>query len=134
MAEATFTLRAVDATKAAFAAVQNSLGKLEKSAQGLSKITKLAFGGEAVMGALNMMKQRLDKVATAGEEVGFSDEQIVAAMKMQNLVDGTLNLFMKLPLDRLQAAGLKVEGDAAAVSAIQAALDPVPGGFNIVEP
>jgi len=98
MAEATFTLRAVDSTRAAFASVQNSLGKLEKSTQGLSKITKLAFGGEAVMGALNMMKQRLDKVATAGEEVGFSDEQIVAAMEMQNLVEGTLNFFMKLPL------------------------------------
>ena len=98
MAEATFTLRAVDATKAAFAGVQNSLGKLEKSTQSISKITKLAFGGEAIMGALNMMKQRLDKVATAGEEVGFSDEQIVAAMEMQNLVEGTLNLFMKLPL------------------------------------
>jgi hypothetical protein len=98
MAEASFTLKAVDATKAAFAAVQNSLGKLEKSTQGLSKITKLAFGGEAVMGALNMMKQRLDKVAIAGEEVGFSDEQIVAAMEMQNLVEGTLNFFMKLPL------------------------------------
>jgi hypothetical protein len=98
MAEATFTLRAVDATRAAFATVQNSLGKLEKSTQGLSKITKLAFGGEAVMGALNMMKQRLDKVATAGEEVGFSDEQIVAAMEMQNLVEGMLNFFMKLPL------------------------------------
>lgn len=98
MAEASFTLRAVDATKAAFASVQNSLGKLEKSTQSISKITKLAFGGEAVMGALNMMKQRLDKVATAGEEVGFSDEQIVAAMQMQNLVENTLNLFMKLPL------------------------------------
>jgi hypothetical protein len=98
MAEASFTLRAVDATKAAFASVQNSLGKLEKSTQSISKITKLAFGGEAIMGALNMMKQRLDKVATAGEEVGFSDEQIVAAMEMQNLVEGTLNLFMKLPL------------------------------------
>ena len=98
MAEASFTLKAVDATKAAFASVQNSLGRLEKSTQGLSKITKLAFGGEAVMGALNMMKQRLDKVATAGEEVGFSDEQIVAAMKMENLVEGTLNFFMKLPL------------------------------------
>ena len=98
MAEASFTLKAVDATKAAFAAVQNSLGKLEKSTQGLSKITKLAFGGEAVLGALNMMKQRLDKVATAGEEVGFSDEQIVAAMEMQNLVEGTLNFFIKLPL------------------------------------
>jgi hypothetical protein len=98
MAEASFTLRAVDATKAAFAGVQNSLAKLEKSTQSISKITKLAFGGEAVMGALNMMKQRLDKVATAGEEVGFSDEQIVAAMEMQNLVENTLNLFMKLPL------------------------------------
>jgi hypothetical protein len=98
MAEASFTLRAVDATKAAFASVQNSLGKLEKSTQSISKITKLAFGGEAIMGALNMMKQRLDKVATAGEEVGFSDEQIVAAMQMQNLVENTLNLFMKLPL------------------------------------
>ena len=98
MAEATFTLRAVDSTKAAFASVQNSLGRLEKSTQGLSKITKLAFGGEAMLGALNMMKQRLDKVATAGEEVGFSDEQIVAAMKMQNLVEGTLNILMKLPL------------------------------------
>jgi hypothetical protein len=98
MAEASFTLRAVDATKAAFAGVQNSLAKLEKSTQSISKITKLAFGGEAVMGALNMMKQRLDKVATAGEEVGFSDEQIVAAIEMQNLVENTLNLFMKLPL------------------------------------
>jgi hypothetical protein len=98
MAEASFTLRAVDATKAAFASVQNSLGKLEKSTQSISKITKLAFGGEAVMGALNMMKQRLDKVATAGEEIGFSDEQIVAAMQMENLVENTLNLFMKLPL------------------------------------
>ena len=98
MAEATFTLRAVDSTRAAFASVQNSLGRLEKSTQGLSKITKLAFGGEAMLGALNMMKQRLDKVALAGEEAGFSDEQIVAAMKMENLIEGTLNLFMKLPL------------------------------------
>lgn len=43
-------------------------------------------------------------------------------------------LFMKLPLAQLQAVGLKIEGDAAAVSAIQAALDSVPSGFNIVEP
>lgn len=98
MAEATFTLRAVDSTRAAFASVQNSLSKLEKSTQGLSKITKLAFGGEAMLGALNMMKQRLDKVALAGEEAGFSDEQIVAAMKMENLIEGTLNILMKLPL------------------------------------
>jgi alkyl sulfatase BDS1-like metallo-beta-lactamase superfamily hydrolase len=42
--------------------------------------------------------------------------------------------FLGVPLDRLQAAGLKVDGDAAAVQALTAALDPVPQGFNIVEP
>jgi len=43
-------------------------------------------------------------------------------------------LFAKMPLARLQMAGLKVEGDAAAVQALQDALDPIPPGFNIVEP
>jgi len=98
MAEATFTLRAVDSTRAAFAGVQNSLSKLQQSAKGISQITKLAFGGQAMLGALNMMKQRLDSVVTAGEEVGFSDEQIIAALQMESLIEGTLNLFMKLPL------------------------------------
>jgi alkyl sulfatase BDS1-like metallo-beta-lactamase superfamily hydrolase len=43
-------------------------------------------------------------------------------------------LFAKIPLARLKMAGLKVEGDAAAVQALQDALDPIPPGFNIVEP
>ena len=43
-------------------------------------------------------------------------------------------LFLKMPLAGLQAMGLKVDGDAAAVSALQGAVDPVPAGFNIVEP
>lgn len=43
-------------------------------------------------------------------------------------------LYPKLPVGQLQAMGLKVEGDAAAIDALQAALDPVPRGFNIVEP
>jgi hypothetical protein len=50
MASASFTLRAVDATKAAFAGVQNSLNKLEAKTASISKITKLAFGGEAILG------------------------------------------------------------------------------------
>ena len=50
MASATFTLRAVDATRAAFASVQNSLTRLENQTKGIAKITKLAkcytgFGG-----------------------------------------------------------------------------------------
>ena len=43
-------------------------------------------------------------------------------------------LFLKLPLAQLQAAGLKVEGNPDAIAALQAALDPVAGGFTIVEP
>ncbi len=43
-------------------------------------------------------------------------------------------LFVKLPLAQLEMMGLKVEGDRAAVTALQAALDPVPTGFNIAEP
>jgi alkyl sulfatase BDS1-like metallo-beta-lactamase superfamily hydrolase len=43
-------------------------------------------------------------------------------------------LFLKLPLTQLETAGLKVEGDRAVVEAWLAAIDPVPGRFNIVEP
>ena len=42
--------------------------------------------------------------------------------------------FLGVPIETLQAAGLKVEGDVAAVKALSAALDPAAGGFNIVEP
>jgi alkyl sulfatase BDS1-like metallo-beta-lactamase superfamily hydrolase len=43
-------------------------------------------------------------------------------------------LFLKMPAAQLQAAGLKIEGDRAALEKLQAALDPMPGAFNIVEP
>lgn len=43
-------------------------------------------------------------------------------------------LFLKLPLAQLEAAGLKVEGDRAALQSLLDAIDPLPGGFNIAEP
>jgi alkyl sulfatase BDS1-like metallo-beta-lactamase superfamily hydrolase len=43
-------------------------------------------------------------------------------------------LFLKVPLAQLQGMGLKVEGDPAAVAALQNALDPITPGFNIAEP
>lgn len=43
-------------------------------------------------------------------------------------------LFLKLPLVQLEAAGLTIEGEREAVSLLQAALDPLPGAFDIVEP
>ena len=43
-------------------------------------------------------------------------------------------LFLKMPAAQLQAAGLKIDGDRAAIEKLQSALDPMPGAFNIVEP
>jgi hypothetical protein len=48
MAEATFILRAVDATKAAFASVQNSLAKLETRSQTAAGFLKKAFDPRAL--------------------------------------------------------------------------------------
>jgi alkyl sulfatase BDS1-like metallo-beta-lactamase superfamily hydrolase len=42
--------------------------------------------------------------------------------------------FLKMPLAKLEAAGLKVEGDRAAVEALLSAIEPMPGPFNIAEP
>lgn len=43
-------------------------------------------------------------------------------------------MFLKLPLAQIEAAGVKVEGDRAALQALLDAIDPLPGGFNIAEP
>ncbi|MFM5885773.1 MAG: alkyl/aryl-sulfatase [Novosphingobium sp.] len=43
-------------------------------------------------------------------------------------------LFLKLPLEQLEMAGLKIEGDRAAAQAWLNALDPLTAGFNIAEP
>lgn len=43
-------------------------------------------------------------------------------------------LFLKMPLAQLEMAGLKIEGDRTQIDALQAALDPMPGPFNIAEP
>ena len=43
-------------------------------------------------------------------------------------------IFLKVPLAQLEAAGLKIEGDRAAISAFQAAIENPPSTFNIAEP
>jgi hypothetical protein len=97
MAEATFTLRAVDATKAAFAGVQNSLSRLEKSTATIAKLGKNLLGGSAVVATMTMLKGKIDQVVTASEEMGMSDEQILGAMRFQNAIEVTLNYIMQIP-------------------------------------
>jgi hypothetical protein len=97
MAEATFTLRAVDATKAAFAGVQNSLSRLEKSTATIAKLGKNLLGGSAVVATMTMLKGKIDQVVTASDEMGMSDEQILGAMRFQNAIEGLLNFIVQIP-------------------------------------
>jgi alkyl sulfatase BDS1-like metallo-beta-lactamase superfamily hydrolase len=43
-------------------------------------------------------------------------------------------IFLKVPLAQLEAAGLRIEGDRAAISAFQSAIENPPSTFNIAEP
>lgn len=83
-----------------------------------------------------------DRAETIGLEAGktvllarvgqAADRPMAVISGPRRLILGLL--FLKLPLAQLAAAGLRIEGDPAAVAALQAALDPVPNGFTIVEP
>lgn len=65
--------------------------------------------------------------------VGQPDKAAVATLKgPRRLLLGLF--FLGVPLEQLQGAGLRIEGDAAAVKALTTALDPVGGEFNIAEP
>lgn len=97
MAEASFTLRAVDATKAAFASVQNSLTRLEKSTGTIAKLGKNLLGGSAVVASMTMLKGKIDQVVASSDEMGMSDEQILGAMRFQNAIEGALNMIVQIP-------------------------------------
>lgn len=81
-----------------------------------------------------------ERKETAGVEIGTT---MIARMTPVAAPQATLTgqrrlllglLFLKLPLAQLEFAGLKVEGDRAALQAWLDALDPLPTGFNIAEP
>ena len=97
MAEASFTLRAVDGTKAAFASVQNSLTRLEKSTGTIAKLGKNLLGGSAVVATMTMLKGKIDQVGASSDEMGMSDEQILGAMRFQNAIEGALNMIVQIP-------------------------------------
>jgi alkyl sulfatase BDS1-like metallo-beta-lactamase superfamily hydrolase len=108
---------------------------------------------------LDSVATRLDPAAIGGRSLAinfvFSDRQEKAKVSVGNAVmfsemgashaapAATVTgprqlflalLFLKMPLAQLEGAGLKLEGDRGVVEALQAALDAMPGTFNIVEP
>jgi len=115
MAEATFTLRAVDSTKQAFASVQNSLSKLQNSSKVAGSVFKKMFNAEqigtAFATALGVNIQNItEKIArlisgTSAEQEALSNEGIalqekLGAAQMRNFEDRLSDEQMLLKLER----------------------------------
>jgi hypothetical protein len=108
MAEASFTIRAVDSTRAAFMSVQSSLSRIGRATNQLASITRAAFGATAIAKTFQTMERKLTNIGTLGEEMGFSDEQIASAIKMERAIEGMGNLLMQIPV-LLAQVGIKIK-------------------------
>jgi hypothetical protein len=97
-AEATFTLRAVDSTKQAFASVQNSLQGLAKSSQLLSRAIMTGFGVGSVFGIINAL---VGKITDRMDEVKKIEEQIDTILKRQVETQKELFFQKQKPTDQL---------------------------------
>ncbi|MEQ8412746.1 MAG: alkyl sulfatase dimerization domain-containing protein [Erythrobacter sp.] len=86
---------------------------------------RLTDRGEEVLVEANdsVMIARMEDEATPPDVIVTGPRQMVLGL-----------LFLKLPLAQMKAAGLAVEGDEDALGALLDALDPMPGGFDIVTP
>jgi hypothetical protein len=115
MAEASFILRAVDATRAAFASVQNSLSRLQNSSRVTGSVFKKMFNAEqigtAFATALGVNIQNItEKIArlisgTSEEQEALSREGIalqekLGAAQMRNFEDRLSDEQMLLKLER----------------------------------
>jgi hypothetical protein len=107
MAEASFILRAVDATKQAFASVQNSLAKLQQSSQTAAGFMKKAFDPRALG-------------AGFAAALGLSLTSVIDSVitKLTELVMRAENVRKILRESRLESEGILEAG-------IFAAMDPV---------
>jgi hypothetical protein len=76
MAEATFTLRAVDSTRAAFASVQNKLSSLQKTAKTVSVGLATFFGFSAVIGGVKRLDAFLEDAEKNAKKLGLTSEDL----------------------------------------------------------
>jgi len=87
MASATFTLRAVDATRAAFASVQNSLQKTSNYAKNISKNLTTFFGLRAAVAGVRQLNSALEEAEKNGGKLGLTQDEIDGLTNATNLYD-----------------------------------------------
>jgi hypothetical protein len=91
MAEATFTLRAVDATKQAFASVQNNLSSIDKTSKSVARSIKGFLGIGVVVTGLRQITQMMRDVEMDGKKLGLSAEEIDKISFATSKLDGFMN-------------------------------------------
>lgn len=130
MAEATFTLRAVDATRAAFASVQNSLTKIHATAKIVSTGMATFFGFSAAISGARRLNAAMEDAEKNAKKLGLSSEDLdaltvatnfvdVAMMKMQSTVAKGIGAFARL----FSGAGTGADAAAARITRISPELE-----------
>lgn len=87
MAEASFTIRAIDSTRAAFASVQNSLNKLQSTAKLVVTSIKGAFGFGALLMVGSKLNQTLEDAEKNAKMLGLSAQEVDGLTVATNLAD-----------------------------------------------
>ena len=86
-AEATFHIRAVDATRSGFASVQSSLSRIQKSAKTISANLGTMFGATVAIAGVQKLNQALESVETNAKNYGLSAEEIARVTRSTGALD-----------------------------------------------
>jgi len=115
MAEATFTLRAVDGTKQAFAAVQNKLSSLQKTAKTVSVGLATFFGFSAAIGGVKRLDAFLEDAEKNAKRLGLTSEDLDKLTIATGYADdAAMALQRNVALAAAKLAGAFSSGDIAA--------------------
>jgi len=115
MAEATFILRAVDATKQAFAAVQNKLSSLQKTAKTVSVGLATFFGFSAAIGGVKRLDAFLEDAEKNAKRLGLTSEDLDKLTIATGYADdAAMALQRNVALAAAKLAGAFSSGDIAA--------------------
>ena len=115
MAEATFTLRAVDATKQAFAAVQNKLSSLQKTAKTVSVGLATFFGFSAAIGGVKRLDAFLEDAEKNAKRLGLTSQDLDKLTIATGFADDKMmKLQRTVALGAAKLAGAFSSGDIAA--------------------
>jgi len=118
MAEATFTLRAVDSTRAAFASVQNSLTKIHSTAKAVSTGIASFFGLRALLSVGSSVNRMMEDVEANSKKFGLTSDELNKLTRVTGAVDNGVN-FLKKGLVFAADAALNLKDQIFGVSKVQ---------------